>query len=289
MSPETHDLTWSELDRLADYTADVLSSTDAAQVAHLVATDPRWSAAHRALREADVNVRADISAAAAAPMRMPDDVAAQIDAAIRRLAPLGATVVSIDAARGKRRRAFTAGIAAAAATVVAVMGGIALNSDLFRSESSPMSAPGEGQVARDAPSAPAPAVSAFEADPGLAGGARVLASGTDYRLDTLPQLAAQVPPAGQSTDNKTGESPQFANGEAPSALARLTTPAGLADCLRAVAAVHPGAAVLLDFARFTGQPALVIVVRQADSSKIIVVGPDCGVSGTDEMAAVTTG
>jgi len=284
MSPETHDLTWSELDRLADYTADALSRTDAEQVARLVATDSRWSAAHRALREADANVRADLSAAAAAPTRMPDDVAAQIDAALRRLTPTGASVISLDAARSKRRRAFTAGIAAAAATVVAVMGGIAINSGLMRSESNPMSAPAEGQAGRDAPTVPAP-VTGLDAEPG----ARAMASGTDYRLDTLPQLAAQVPPAGQNTDSKAGEQPQFSNGEAAGALARLTTPAGLAACLAAVAAVHPGTPVLLDYARFEGEPALVIVVRQATLSKIIVVGPDCGLLGTDEKAVVTAG
>ena len=184
------------------------------------------------------------------------------------------------------------GFAAAAATVVAVMGGIALNTDLIRTETnSPAMEADDGRAGRDAPTVPAPAASALTgADPNVAsGGARVLASGTDYRLDTLPPLAAQAPPPGQMTGDKTAESPQFTAGEAPGGLARLTTPAGLAECLRAVAASHPGSAVLLDYARFEGQPALMIVVRQANSSTIIVVGPDCGVSGTDEKAAVPAG
>jgi hypothetical protein len=46
---------------------------------------------------------------------------------------------------------------------------------------------------------------------------------------------------------------------------------------------------VLDYARFEGQPALVIVVRQVLTSKIIVVGPDCGISGVDEKAAVPAG
>jgi hypothetical protein len=45
----------------------------------------------------------------------------------------------------------------------------------------------------------------------------------------------------------------------------------------------------LDYARFEGQPALMIVVRQAASSTIIAVGPDCGVLGADEKAAVPAG
>ncbi len=289
MSPETHDLTWSELDRLADYTADALPATEAALVAHLVATDPRWSAAHRALHVADLAVRADLATAAVVPIRVPDDVAAQIDAALRRLTPAGATVVSLAAARAKRRRAFTAGIAAAAATVVAVVGGIAFNTSLTRSETaSPTMAEADGPAGRDASTAPAPALSAQAgADPGIAGGTRILTSGTDYRLDTLSQLAAQAPPAGQY-DSKTAESPQYTAGEAPGGLATLSTPAGLADCLRAVAASHPGAVVLLDYARFEGQPALMIVLRQAQSSMIIVVGPNCGAAGSDEKAAVST-
>jgi hypothetical protein len=291
MSPETHDLTWSELDRLVDYTADALPPTDAARVAYLVATDPRWSAAHRAVLQADSAVRTDLAAAAALPAPIPDDVAAQIDAALRRLTPAGATVISLDAARAKRRRALTAGIVAAAATVVAVIGGIAVNTGLIRSDTNPMSAPAEGQAGRDATNMPAPAASALAgADAGVAGNVRVLASGADYRLDTLSQLAAQAPPPGQANDSsKTAESPQFTAGEAPGALARLATTAGVADCLRSVAASYPGVAVVLDYARFEGQPALVIVVRQADSSKIIAVGPECGLSGTDERAAVSTG
>ena len=92
-----------------------------------------------------------------------------------------------------------------------------------------------------------------------------------------------------TNDSKTEESPQFTAGEAPDGLARLTTPAGLAECLRAVARSYPGVAVVLDYARFDGQPALMIVIQQVGSSKIIVVGPNCGVSGTDEKAAVSAG
>jgi hypothetical protein len=287
MSPETHDLTWSELDRLADYTADALSAADAAFVARLVATDPRWSAAHRALRQAEVAVRADLATAAAQHSPMPDDVAEQIDAALRRLTP---TVISLDAARHKRRRAFTAGIAAAAATVVAVIGGIALNTSLVQTQTGSPAMEADGSAGRDAPNVPGPAPSALAgADAGPAARARVLASGIDYRLDTLPQLAAQAPPPGPSNEFKTEQSPQFAAGEAPDGLARLATPAGLADCLRAVNRSYPGVAVVLDYARFDGLPALVIVIQQTGSSKVIAVGANCGVADTDEQAAVSAG
>ena len=290
MSPETHELTWSELDRLADYTADALSPTDAARVAQLLATDARWSAAYRALRQADTAVRANLAAAAAQPTPIPDDIAEQIDAALRRLTAPGATVVSLDAARAKRRRAFTMGIAAAAATVVAVIGGIAFNAGLIRSESTSPAMDAGSQAGRNAAEVPAPAASALAgADAGVADGARVLASGTDYRLDTLRVLTAQAPPSSRTSDSKTEESPQFAAGEAPGALARLTTPAGLADCLRAVTGSHPGVPVVLDYARFEGQPALIIVIRQSSSLTIIATGPECGTSGTDEKAAVSAG
>lgn len=286
MSPDTHGLTWAELDRLADYTADALGPADASRVANLVDTDLRWAAALRALREADIAVRADLSAAATMVAPVPDDVAAQIDAALRRLRPTGATVISLDAARAKRRRMATAGIAAAAATVVAVVGGISLNAGLIRSESNPAAvAPMDGTAGRDAPTAPMPDPATGNAGPGSASNAKVLASGTDYRLDTLPQLAALTPPSVRTSDAQA-ETPQFTVELAPDGLARLTAPAGLGDCLRAVASRYPGVVVVLDYARFEGQPALMIVIRQDSTSKIVAVGPDCGISGTDEKAAV---
>jgi len=286
MSPDTHGLTWAELDRLADYTADALGAADASRVANLVDTDPRWAAALRALREADIAVRADLSTAATMAAPVPDDVAAQIDAALRRLSPTGATVISLDAARTKRRRMATAGIAAAAATVVAVLGGISLNAGLVRPESNPaMEAPMDGAAGLDAPTAPVPGPATGNADLGSASNARVLASGTDYRLNTLPQLAALAPPAVRTSDAKA-ETPQFTAESAPDGLARLTLPPGLGDCLRAVASRYPGVVVVLDFARFEGQPALMILIRQDTTSRIIVVGPDCGIAGIDEKAAV---
>jgi hypothetical protein len=297
MRPETHDLSWAELDRLADYTADALSPGEADQVARLVANDPRWSTALRALRAAEGSVQANLAAAMAAPTRMPDDVAAQIDAALQRLTPHGATVISLDAARAKRRRAMTAGFAAAAATVVAVLGGLVINTTYMRDSSSPMSAPG-GQAGRDAPEA-APSVATVappalgSEDYAMADRARVVASGTDYRRETLAQSAALAPEPAPTIDSKGGQTTFFSAGEAPDGLLRLNAPAALESCLRAVNTQRPGVPVVVDYARFEGQPALVIVVRQENTPNttltIVVVGPDCGRSGTDERAAVTAG
>jgi anti-sigma factor RsiW len=285
MSPDTHPLTWSELDRLADYTAGILDATEAAQVAQLIQSDSRWAGAWHALTQANAAVRADLAAAAAAPIAIPEDVAARLDDAI---ATAGrATVISLAEARGKsrsswRRRTAMAGIAAAAAAFVAVAGGVVLNSQLTTGAATTASAP-EAQADRNSGAAPPALALPSPGFDSAFGAPAVVATGMDYRLDTLRELSLQ--PAGGTKANAT-PGPLSAQ-EAPGALARLTTPSGLADCLRTVTARYPGTAVLLDYARFDGDPALIIVVRQGSAFMIVAVGSECGVAGTDEKAAVT--
>src|ERR1700730_979120 len=101
-------LTEAELDRLADYLADVLEPADAAEVALLVVDEPRWSVAHQALVTADNTVRTELADLATAGLTMPADVAARLDDALRGLTRTpadhgsagAATVVSLDAAPG---------------------------------------------------------------------------------------------------------------------------------------------------------------------------------------------
>jgi hypothetical protein len=43
---------------------------------------------------------------------------------------------------------------------------------------------------------------------------------------------------------------------------------------------------VVDFARFEGDPALIMVVRNGAVSTVVAVGPDCGNGGADELASV---
>jgi hypothetical protein len=307
-----------DLDRLADFTAGVLDRADAAEVAHLVASDARWATAHAALVRADPLVRDELRAAwAASPM--PADVAARIDDSLR---AIGATsgaksrdrtraanpaVVSLDAARARgtgrpggtaragaagrgRWRGSWTGLAAAAAAVVAVIGGIAV-ANQFATQGAPTTASGSGSGREEsADQAPAPgAASAPTA--AFAGTPSFVISGIDYRPETLAQLARMqlfggVKPS--DTGSKVaggGEVPQMVRDAAAEPLSRLTDPVALRTCLNAIGSAHPGSVTLVDYARFGGEPALVVVVRRGTASTVVAVGPDCGLAGADEKAS----
>ncbi len=130
-----------DLDLLADYAAGVLDPRAAAEVAHLISTEPAWARAHAALVRADAAVQGDLRAYAQSHLEpMPADVVARVDDALR--AAAGPTnVVPITAARGRprhasaRRRRFATGLAAAAAAAVALIGGLAVVQNLNRTVS----------------------------------------------------------------------------------------------------------------------------------------------------------
>lgn len=115
----------------------------------------------------------------------------------------------------------------------------------------------------------------------------VSSTGTDYRSDgsalrrALPGLLAGTATA---TDSPTRDG-----------LARLREPASLASCLAALGVTDPstgpGASPLplaLDYARFAGQPALVVVLPSAaaDQVDVFVVGADCR-TGEDQTLFFT--
>jgi hypothetical protein len=279
----------SELDRLADYTVDVLEPHDAAEVERLVRTDPQWAAAYRDLVDADAAVRADLSAVAATGP-MPADVVARIDDA---LADLGrgpgraATVTPIGSARSRRRRAYT-GLGVAAATIVAVGGGfIALRPGIVTDNAFTASRGGQ------ADNAVAPAAQP-ELAPPVAGsavsGVPTLSTGTDYQPGTLGQFARRSLAAPAPQDAlKSGQVPADVAEAAPGPLARLTGSDALASCLGAVLTQHPGTVAALDYARYRGEPALVIAVRQVGGVVVVAVGGACGLAGPDERAVVPGG
>lgn len=286
-------LTEAELDLLADYTAGLLDGPQATDVAHRIGEDARWARAHAALVGADPAVREDLRAAAAPLEPMPADIVARVDAALAYAArPLAGSVVSLDAGRARRRRVFT-GLAAAAAAVVAIAGGIAIAGTFTASQSGTASAPGAESVAQDragAGAGTAPTPGPLELDDS----ARVVASGVDYRPETLGQLARStqflsLPPAVAPNEAKASrpEVPPAVRDYSAAPLARLTVPGALAACLEAVRAAHPGEVRLVDFARFNGAPAVIVLIQGASTSTVVAVGPDCGLAGADVKGVAT--
>jgi hypothetical protein len=185
--------------------------------------------------------------------------------------------------------------AAAALMVIALCGGLAVAARL--------TLPGGAQEASD---------SAQEAAPGAAGvpdGASTMAddgqltileSGTDYRTDTLADLAgrplptpsAPAPAMAPGDTTEVMPSPaqpprtERATIEVKDDLSEFAATPRLEQCLAAVTAIHPGDVVLADFARYEGRPAVVLLIRNGGRSTVVAVGPACGDGGPDELAAV---
>jgi hypothetical protein len=275
-------LTESELDRLADYTVDVLDPADAADVRDLIETDPRWSAAYGSLLGADVAVRADLSSVSGTSEPMPADVATRIEAALSELPSLS-NVVALDQARARRRRNVTR-LAGAAAAAVAVVGGISVvlgqisgSSPLYSTDSAAPAAD-RGGTAAGAPAVP-PAMADGPSGP------RVLSTGNDYRLDSMAELSKTPAYSAADSGSKTTDGPAAAMEAAPGPLGRLTGAVALRACLDAVLARHPGTVAVLDYARYLGEPSLLIVVRQVAGAVVVAVGANCGLNGADEKAA----
>jgi hypothetical protein len=142
-------------------------------------------------------------------------------------------------------------------------------------------AQGEDAGVVSAPSEVPPMAGAPEATVDELAGTLLLATGTDYRHDTLSQLAADPLPLPLRTfDTRDTEF------RAEAELSDLTTVDRLQACLAEVGLIHPGPVVTVDFARFEGEPAAILVVRQSDSSTVVAVGSDCGAAGADILASV---
>ncbi|MFS8477750.1 MAG: hypothetical protein FWJ93_02025 [Micromonosporaceae bacterium] len=273
-----------ELDRLADYAAGLLDGTPQAEVvARLIATDPAWAEAYARLTEADRRVRGDL-AALRAEEPMPADVVARLRAALDDARAVdreaGRSVVSLDAARRRRRRRWTAAVGAAAAGVVAfgVFGVPALrgtDGGVFTTTLGGSDA-AERMSAPDAPGT----------DADLAGGLRILASGTDYRRENLTPPPAKVTAASPEHDMAGPDRLGAAAGHDPLAAAapqlrRLVDRGALHACLGALVTAYGGRPTSVDYARFEGAPALVVHLAASDAApaRLVVVGPDCGLPG----------
>lgn len=290
----TAGLTWNELDQLADYTVGALAGPEAERIAELVRTDDRWAAAHADLIAAEPLVRTSLQDVAAESLPIPDEVAARIDAALAGAATFNPTARQAGrhpVVPGRRRALRPPVLARVAAGVLALvaLGGVAVAAgDLLSRSVEPMVAAEDsgaerggdaGSVPVLAPSAPPPAAEGAE----FLAGTRVIVSGTNYTLENLAELVHQP----LLTDAETMSS---ASGELDATvddpLAKLATADPLGQCLAAVRLVHPGEVTAVDFARFNGEPALVVWVRQGNTSTVVAVGPSCGQPGADVLGSV---
>jgi hypothetical protein len=324
-----------DLDRLADFISGALDGTpDAEAVRRLVTTDPRWSRAYAALLDADAAVRADLAAYAADTVALPPDVAARLDTALhaaqtdapdppsaRHMTPYGERGAATGFASGSRpdtrppdtrppdtrppdmqrtgarrpevrraRRRWAIAMAAAAAVVVGALGVSTLLPQLAERNST--STAGSDKGAQVAAGSPEGGSSAADVP--------TLASGTDYRPDTLRALATYNAPAAPNAQRSAAgvpEGPRAADtaGGVPDELAPLTPPAARAACLDAVTRRYGGTVALVDYARFEGRPALVVVLNGTRAAGnrlwVVVVGPQCGRGGAiaDERFTGTVG
>jgi hypothetical protein len=259
-----------DLDRLADYTAGVLDPPQAAEVERLIAADPAWAQAYAELTAAGPWLDEALSGLPREPM--PADVAARLERAVQTASRPGTGKVVPFPRRRWRRVALTT--AAAVAVGAACLGGIATlahsggisgsSTSTGAAARNDRAAGGSGPFGR-IPSAP-------DAGSGAVGGTvPTTATGTDYTHDTLARAAAggaKAPAAAQAESVPGGSG----------ALARLSAPAALNQCLTAITATEGGTAVSADFARYQGSPAL-IVVLSGGSARVVAAGAGCGLPG----------
>jgi hypothetical protein len=252
-----------DLDRLAEYADGLLDPARAAEVERLVATEPAWARTLDALTAAQPRVHDALAELAFPPV--PDDVVERLSAAISAAAP---DAVVIDLAERRRRWSRVAvGAAAAVAAVAVGLGGFGLLHGVSNSSKS-SSAPVAGSAQYGAA--------------GAAGNPTVEHSGTDYTAQTLTSvLGLSDAAAGQGTE----KAPPLRSLPNAGDFARLDAPAGLQACLQALAVSHQKTATLVDYARFRGQPALVVVLSGTGAREVVVVGSRCGLpgSGADEI------
>jgi hypothetical protein len=276
----------SLLDQLADYAAGLLDEPAAAALRRRLASDPELAALAEEIAGAMDRAAADLAAVPVEPM--PADVAARLDALIAAAPPAvgpppaGARPfptypggqhptparpestapegrpAGTRSRTSRTRRGWLRGVAAGggvlAATALVIGGFVALGSSLSSSKSSSGSA-------ASAPMADRPS-------------ALIRHTGTDYTRATLP-TAANAAAAGV----EGGQAQDF-NAEA---LSRLEIPTQLSLCLAAIAALQPGDVRDVDFARFEGSPALIVVLTTDRGGRTVVAGPECGVAGADEV------
>lgn len=287
-------------DLLADHLGGV-PGNDSALVAERIAHDPAWAAAAARLSGALDAVATDLRALPE-PGPMPADIVARLDATLRAAGPLvPATHAAGHAAaapspghpggsrrprgRADRQRQprrmlrWSGGLAVAAGLVAFAALGLSSLTDSIWPASEQEGAPAAGPEVADSPTS-------------VIGEPVLLATGVDYHP---PTLTGSVPPPGpgisggfppDAADHMPGSADRDPPPAVPQALHRLwSDPQARLACLSTVVAAFQPAAISIqtvDFARFQGEPALVMAISVADgTSWFWVAGPACGTAGAD--------
>jgi hypothetical protein len=291
-----------DFDLLADYVGGALDGTpEHAAVAALIASEPAWRAAHDELARGMAAVGAALGALGTIAEPMPAEVATRLAEALAAAGPaagddelespgrrhLGSVPADAPAERASvrkrgsekrgRRLRWAAPIAVAAAAVAFVGFGIdylAGRSPDATSDSAASSGAGRAENAPMMGTEPAPAAGGVAALPPAA---EIKSTGTDYLPTTLANAgtkdARKVAPAPGGVATDTAVDP----------LARLRPGAALPACLQAIADAHGAGAITvqsLDYARFTGTPALVVRFTATDGTWAWASGATCGSPGT---------
>ncbi|HEY2674992.1 MAG TPA: hypothetical protein VGJ07_32075 [Rugosimonospora sp.] len=267
MSPISED----DLDRLADYAAGVLDPAEAAEVDRLIAGEPAWAEAHARLAAAQPWLDEVLSGLPREPM--PVDVAARLEraVAIAPTEPRTAKVLPLPRRRWPRIALTTAAAVAVGAACIGGFAALSRSGAQKTSSSSGVAAPDNRGIVTPGLLSQGPAVPDAVPNAG-AGAVPTTATGTDYTHGTLS--LAEAGPA--SATAKGAEAQSVPN--LPDGLARLAVPAGLNGCLAAITAVEGGRPVSVDYARYEGQPAL-IVVLSGGSARVVAAGAGCGLAG----------
>jgi hypothetical protein len=114
-------------------------------------------------------------------------------------------------------------------------------------------------------------------------------SGTNYTAATLPSVGGP-PPALDSNDSGAVPGPNAPRASAKQApavpgprsereLSRLDRLDTLNSCLSAITVRYGGQPTLVDYARYQGSPALIVVLSTGGTRRIVVAGPECGAPG----------
>jgi len=191
----------------------------------------------------------------------------------------------------RRRRRYVSIVTGAAAALI-VIAGFGVVSGLIQ----PATNQGASTAGRDnsyeqadggAGAGPPPAA---PSGPAAGGRPLVFASGTDYRPETLTDVltvGARAPQGFVVTPHSGGQPGQTKAAE-PSVvdsdkLSALMSGSSLEACLGAVTRSQPGSVAVVDFARYEGRPAVVVLIRDGGpgSGVVVVVGPNCGATDAD--------
>jgi len=286
-----------DLDRLADYVGGALEGTpEAAAVARLVSDDPTWRQAHEQLVDAFAAVDADLRAFDDTPDPMPNDVADRLTAALAGAAPADAgrpRLVTVAGGRSatstsrdvRRRRLLRWGAPIAVAAGVLAFAGFGLNSllspgNLFStgtSDERAASSPGGAEV-MDAPADSGAPAAGMPHRYGSAPADRILRTGTDYRRESLAAMQRAV--AKEALGPQAAEDARaLTSAGVDAALRRLVDRDALQACLDAIARAQAAAEIdvrQVDYARFEGAPAVVVLFVADGRQWAWVSGPGCG-------------